>query len=111
MDDYVKLYIFDTEFYSTNEAQLIQDEFLKYLERKYVSFTLNPIKYKLKFNDYLDNYENQLEICMKILKINDEIVCIRFKMVKGIKKEFKKLYLKYKEDVLFFADDTIFEDN
>ena len=97
IDDYERLYEFNTEFYSSYDAQIIEEKFAIYLRNKEMNFEFTPNKYKLKFNDYLDDAQKQVEICMKILKVNDEINCVEFKMVKGIKEDFKKLYQIYKE--------------
>jgi hypothetical protein len=97
MDDYERLYQFNTEFYTSYDAKIIEEKFVNYLRRKEMSYAFTPTKYKLKFNDFLDDPQKQVEICMKILKVNDEINCIEFKMVKGIKEDFKKLYQIYKE--------------
>jgi predicted nucleic acid-binding OB-fold protein len=79
MDKYEKLCEFNTEFYSSIEsiqAKIIEEEFLNYLRGKKMEYTLNPRKYKLKFFDSLDDEKEKVEICMKILKVNDEKVCI-----------------------------------
>ncbi len=58
MDNYEKLYEFNTEFYSSNEfdkPQMIEEEFINYLRDKNMEFTLNPKKYTLKFFDFIDD--------------------------------------------------------
>ena len=71
----------NTEFYSTLPAEEIEEEFISYLESKGMTYEKSEKKYKIKFSDSIDNSENifgqiKTEICMKILRVNDEKVCI-----------------------------------
>ena len=76
MDVYERLYEFYTEFFSSYDAQIIEVKFVNYLRLKEMNYEFTPTKYKLKFNDFLDDPQKQVEISMKILKVNDEINCI-----------------------------------
>ena len=55
--------------------------------------------------------KNKTEICMRILKVNNEKVCIKFKMINGLKEDFIKLFIKYEEKELEFANDSIIEEH
>ena len=45
---------------------------------------------------------------MRILKINDEKVCVEFKLINGLKENFIQLFEYYQENVLYFYDDELF---
>jgi hypothetical protein len=48
---------------------------------------------------------------MQILQVTNEKVCIQFKMLSGLRTDFFKLFTKYEEQVLAFANDSILDEN
>ena len=46
---------------------------------------------------------------MRILQVDEENVCVQFKMISGTKQNFIKLFTKYEEQELSFANDSIFD--
>ena len=49
MDDYERLYEFNTEFYTSYDPQIIEVKFANYLRLKEMNNEFTPTKYKLKF--------------------------------------------------------------
>ncbi len=80
MDDYVKVLAFNTEFFSTYSPYMIEDAFSNYIRNQ---LEIEPIfsenKYKIKFS-VIDEEEKKpaIKICIRILKISNEKVCVEF---------------------------------
>ncbi len=73
MDDYVKVFAINTEFFSTYSPDMIEDALANYIRNQ---LEIEPIftknKYKIKFF-VIDEEEKKpdIEICVRILKISD----------------------------------------
>ena len=97
---------------------MIEEHFIKFLTDGGLSYTGSDKKYKIKFTDkgkdeLGSNSENepidyQIDVCMRISKVNDEKVCVEFTKLSGNQTYFIKHYDNYVNGILKFANDAVF---
>ena len=99
---------------------MIEEHFIKFLSEGGLSNIVSDKKYKIKFTDkgkdelYGSNDETQpidyqIDVCMRILKVNDEQVCVEFTKLSGNQTYFIKHYDNYVNGILKFANDAVFD--
>lgn len=105
MEQYDKFVNSKTEFFSTQNPDLIENIFVKYLRNKEnVEPVLSKKKYKIRFTrngqDELNkNQSDDVEICLKILRLEKENkCCVKFTKLKGQHSTFLRLCNEYIND-------------
>ena len=67
---------------------IIEDDIIKYLSDQKITPKIDEKKYKIKFDfesqmDHLKNADYKISVCIRILKIDDEQVCVEFTKLSG----------------------------
>jgi hypothetical protein len=79
------------------------------LQKNGIKPKVNECKYKLKFNmvskDQSGNNQ-EVQMCCRILKVNEEKVCVEFSKVGGDQFRFHKHFLDFKDKILFSLNDA-----
>ena len=115
MEPFVKTFQNDTEFFSSYNPELIEKKLVKYIEDVLdTTPVVSHKKFKISFEQKtVEDIENGDEIDMelktgiqvRILKVDDKKVCVRFQkwQLEGHEYNqsyFNQLYLNYKNEVL-----------
>lgn len=114
LDMYEQVFNNNTEFFSTYNPDMIEEAFLQYLQNDKVEFKVSKNKYKIKFtkrgtDDFENKVQDNVDICVRILQVDDSRVCIEFTKLAGRQTTFLKHFEHYKNDqnCLKFANDTV----
>jgi DNA-directed RNA polymerase specialized sigma subunit len=82
LEQYEKLFGNNTEFFSTYNPDMIEEAIINYLRKKKIEPNkVAKDKYKMKFNMETQDQGGQIqniEMCVRILNVDDKIVCIEF---------------------------------
>jgi len=110
MDPYEPVFVQNTEFFSTYNPDMIEEAMLIYIARTEIEVIVNNNKYKLKFKKTVKDEEtgevNELNICMRIFKVNQDKSCVEFTKLDGSEIHFYQEFINYKDNVLGFANDS-----
>ena len=114
LEDYEKLFANKTEFFSSYNPDMIEEALHEHLRQKEnVEPVISDKKYKTKFTlktHYQCDQESQVqetEMCVRILKVDDNTVCVEFTKLKGNQTTFLEHFSGFKKDVLNFSNDRI----
>ena len=109
LDAYERIFASNTEFFSTYSPEIIQDAIIMNLQKNGIKPKVNESKYKLKFNmiskDQAGNNQ-EVQMCCRILKVDDQKVCVEFSKVAGDQFRFHQHFLDFKNKVLSSLNDT-----
>jgi serine/threonine protein kinase len=111
LEEYEKLFAHKTEFFSTYNPDMIEEALHEHLRQKEnVEPVVNDQKYKTKFTlktqDQGDQ-EQETEMCVRILKADDQTVCVEFTKIKGNQTRFLEHFTEFKKNVLNFSNDAV----
>lgn len=111
LESYEKLFANKTEFFSTYNPDMIEEALHEHLRTKEnVEPVVNAKKYKTKFTlktqDQGDQ-EQETEICIRILQVDEQNVCVEFTKLKGNQTRFHEHFNEFKKNVLNFSNDAI----
>lgn len=110
MDPYEPVFVQNTEFFSTYNPDMIEEAMLSYLAGTQIEVIVNNNKYKMKFKKTVKDEEtgevNELNICMRIFKVNQDKSCVEFTKLDGSEIHFYQEFINYKDNVLGFANDS-----
>lgn len=116
LEKYERVYDNNTEFFSTYNPDMIEEALVAYLTNDQVEFKSNKDKYKVKFtkrgtDDFDNSIQDNVDICVKILQVNDNKVCVEFTKLSGRQTTFLKHYENFKNSTgcLSFANDCTFD--
>lgn len=116
MDMYERIYNNNTEFFSSYNPDMIEEAFIQYLTNDKVEFKVSKNKYKIKFtkrgtDDFENTIPDNVDICIRILQVDDTKVCVEFTKMSGRQTTFLKHFEHYKNDqnCLKFANDCNYD--
>lgn len=112
IDQYEKVFAQNTEFFSTYNPDIIQDTIVQNLNGVGVKTLVNNDKYKIKFSMVSKDQSGQnqeVKICCKILKVDDERVCVEFSKLAGDQFRFLEHFIEFKNNVLSSMNDSYIE--
>ena len=89
---------------------MLEDAILQHLRTTAkIEPKINEDKYKIKFQ-LVSKDEGELQqvtdICIRILKVNDETVCVEFQKLSGNQTRFLEHFSEFNNNILGFANDT-----
>jgi hypothetical protein len=70
----------------------------------------NATKYKIKFTISTKDQGGQVhntKICVRIMSVNEKVVCVEFLKLKGDKTRFVEHYQEFKDKVLDYMNDCV----
>jgi len=104
LDTYEHVFSQNTQFFSTYNPDMIEDALVEYLKNTLkVEPKLHDKKYKTKFT--IACSDHQIEICVRILKVDDNRVCVEFSKLGGNQIRFLDHFKEFKDKALSFAND------
>ena len=109
LEKYEKVFANNTEFFSTYNPDMIEEALLHHLKHEEnVEAQVNPNKYKVKFVLSTKDGEltQEVQICIRILKVDDTKVCVEFSKVSGGNERYHEHYLDLMR-TLAFCNDTL----
>ena len=116
LEDYEQLYQSNTEFFSSYNPDMIEEALTEYLrEKEKVEAKVAEGKYKIKFTlaskaQGAQEVQNT-DICVRILKVNDEKVCVEFQKMSGnqttFHEHFNEIVNKNDKGLYHFNDTTL----
>ena len=108
--DYEQAFSCNTEFFSSCNPNSIEDGLLDYLQTLGVTDSkVNKDKYKVKFSITTkgqDSKDYKTEMCMRIMKVEDEKNCVEFIKLNGNNVNFLEHFNNIKKE-LDFANDVV----
>jgi len=110
---YEKVFAQNTEFFSTCNPDMIEEVLCEHL-RMNVEPKLNDTKYKIKYTHETtgqDETLQKIEVCVRILKVDDQKVCVEFSKVSGPNVFFHENFNEITKKVLNFSNDTVADSN
>jgi len=113
LDNYDRVYAHNTEFYSTYNPDMIEEALTESLfkqndEVKDVKRCQN--KYKVKFTMITKDQSgvaNEVEMCVRILRVDDKKVCVEFMKLNGDQIRFHEHFAEFRDQVLKDMNDAI----
>jgi len=81
MEDYVRIVSKNTEFFSTSSADILMKNLIHYAQDQGFNVKLAKDKFKVKIQILLDGgveAGENVEVTARILKVNDQKVCVEF---------------------------------
>lgn len=81
---------------------------MEYLKEKEVEPVVNDKKYKIKFTQKIDlnNKDkdvDEIDICVRIMKVDEEKSCVEFTKTEGNNAQFHEIYKDLMANVLNFS--------
>ena len=111
LDSYEQVFMNSTEFFSTYNPDMIEDALNDYLRNQQQPEAKNhQEKYKSKFiikEKDEEGAEIDTHFIMRILKVNDQKVCVEFQKGEGDQVRFMEKFNEIKNGALNFANDAI----
>jgi len=90
---------------------MIEEALIEHLRGKEkIEPSVNKDKYKIKFvleTTGQDNLTQKTDICVRILKVDDEKVCVEFTKTSGNNVLFHEHFNEITKNVLDFSNDTV----
>lgn len=88
LDQYERVFNNNTEFFSTYNPDMIEEAFVQYLAKDKIEFKASKTKYKIKFtkpgtDDFDNKVADNVEICVRILQVDNSKVCVEFTKLAG----------------------------
>jgi hypothetical protein len=109
--DYEKIFSQKTEFFSTCNPDTIEEVLCEHLRNKMkVEPKINATKYKIKYShDQVgqDETVQKVDICVRILKVDEERVCVEFSKVDGPNNLFHENFNDIMKNALDFSNDSV----
>lgn len=110
LENYEQLFAHTTEFFSSYNPDMIEEALHEHLRQKEnVEPVTNEKKYKTKFvlkSQDQGDQQQETEMCVRILKADDQTVCVEFTKVRGNQVRFTEHFNEFKK-VLNFCNDAI----
>lgn len=110
MQKYEKLILTNTEFFSTYNPDMIEEALIENLHQERVIPKVSKDQYKIKFTMVTKDQGGQTldtQICVRILQVDDNTVCVEFMKIGGDKIRFNEHFQDFKNHVLNCMNDTI----
>lgn len=108
---YEKIFAQNTEYFSTCNPDMIEEALIEHLRGKEkIEPSVNKDKYKIKFvleTTGQDNLTQKTDICVRILKVDEEKVCVEFIKTSGNNVLFHEHFNEITKNVLDFSNDTV----
>ena len=106
----MKVFELKTQLFSSYHPDIIEDAILSHLRNvAKIEPKINEKKYKIKFQlvskDQGDQ-EQVTEICIRILKVDEETICVEFQKLSGNQTRFHDHFSEFNTNILGFANDT-----
>lgn len=79
----------------------------KLVEPKKISSDKYKVKFDMKTTSQ-EGIEQEVKMCMQILKVNDSTLCVEFMRLDGDKQRFNEHYQEFKNQVLKDMNDAIY---
>lgn len=108
---YEKTFAHNTEYFSTFSPDIIEEALIEYLEKNEIDSVVNDQKYKVKFT--IKSFEEDVDdtgICIRILEVDAQKVCVEFTMTKGSTLKFYEHYKSIVNGCLQFSNDATYID-
>ena len=89
---------------------MIEEALLEHLRKQKIEPKVNESKYKVKFSLSTTDQGGQVQvvdIVMRILKVDDSMVCVEFQRQDGDMIRFHEHFNEVKDRVLGFANDAV----
>ena len=109
---YEKIFNTNTEFFSSCNPDLIEDQSLVNLKEHGVQPKISDSKYKLKFDIFSkDNSGNNQEVKMtiRILRVDEQKYCVEFTKLAGDQIRFTEHFNQFRTKVLSSLNDSTFD--
>lgn len=111
LDQYERIFAQNSEFYSTYNPDMIEDAFISALRRQNIEPQFSDSKYKIKFlmstKDQGSGEVQNVNICVRLLKVDDKTVCVEFQKLSGDQIRFQEHFLDFKGGVLKDFNDAV----
>lgn len=108
---YEQVFSQNTEFFSTCNPDLIEEALIEYLRNKLnIEPQVNGTKYKMKFTIETtgqDNLVSKTDMCVRMLKVDDEKTAIEFTKLNGNNVLFHEHFNEITKNVLNFSNDSL----
>jgi len=112
---YEKVFAQNTEFFSTCNPDMIEEVLCEHLRSKMnVEPKLNDQKYKIKYSleqTGQDETIQKIDVCVRILKVDDQKVCVEFSKLSGPNVFFHENFNEFTNKVLNMMNDAVAESN
>ena len=101
LEKYERVFNNNTEFFSTYNPDMIEETLVNYLKKENFEFKVRDDKYKIKYtlrgtDDFENNVQDNVEICVRILQVDNCKVCVEFTKISGRQTTFLKQFEHYK---------------
>lgn len=110
LDAYEKVFATNTQFFSTYNPDMIEDALKESLENQSIEPVISDKKYKMKFELQTKDQGGQLQqckMCVRILKVDEQTVCVEFTKLGGDQIRFHEHFNDFKNQVLTAMNDAV----
>ena len=110
IEEYERLFAANTEFFSTYGPDMIEQALLEELSKQGIKPKTKTDQYKVKFTMVSKDQSGMttdVDICVRILKVNEQQVCVEFLKLAGDQFRFLEHFLEFKNQSLAFLNDSI----
>ena len=102
LEKYERVFNHNTEFFSTYNPDMIEETLINYLQGEKFEYKVKEDKYKIKYtlrgtDDFESTVQDNVDICVRILQVDDTKVCVEFTKLSGRQATFLKHFKHYKE--------------
>merc|ERR1711988_213257 len=107
---YEKVFAKNTEFFSSCNPDTIEEALVEHLRKISIEPKINNEKYKIKYSYVQTNQDETketIEVCVRILKVGDDQVCVEFTKLSGPNVLFHENFNELTKKTLNFANDSI----
>lgn len=95
LEQYLPIVSKNTEFFSTYDAETLLATLAEYADAKGAKIDVSDCKYKAKLSFLTD--EDRVDMTARILKVDDEKVCLEFNRTSGDQLQFFENFTTIKE--------------
>lgn len=101
LEKYERVFNNNTEFFSTYNPDMIEETLVNYLKNENFDVKTKEDKYKIKYtvrgtDDFENNVQDIVDICVRILQVDNSKVCVEFTKLSGRQTTFLKHFEHYK---------------
>lgn len=112
LEAYNKIFEENTEFFSTYNPDVIEKALLDYLKSQNTPVVpkVSKNKYKMKFemtSKAQSGLVTTIFICVRILAVDDQTVCVEFMRLGGDQISFNKVFKEFKDKELAHLNDAV----
>lgn len=110
LEQYEKVFATTTQFFSTYNPDMIEDALKESLENQSIEPQINEKKYKMKFELQTKDQGGQIQqikMCVRILKVDDQNVCVEFTKLGGDQIRYHEHFNDFKNQVLQAMNDAV----